>query len=40
MGRLKKQVITEMQVFGFTTINTKFGSCCVKVWLAFKKNEK
>jgi len=36
VGSIKAQSMDQFLSFGFSTINTKFGSCSFKVWVCFK----
>ena len=37
VGKVHTQKINQILSYGTSTINTRFGSCCVKVWLCFKE---
>jgi ribosomal protein S3 len=36
VGNIKAQSVDQVISYGFSTINTKFGSCSFKVWVCFK----
>lgn len=36
VGSVKKQSLGQFLSFGFSTVNTKYGSCSVKVWISFR----
>jgi len=38
VGNIKAQSIDQFLSFGFSTVNTKFGSCSFKVWVCFRTN--
>jgi hypothetical protein len=37
LGRLKTQSVKSITSYGYSTVSTKYGSCGIKVWIAYNK---
>lgn len=38
IGKLRSQTYSTFIDYGFTNVNTKYGVCCIKVWISYKQS--